>query len=577
MTTSTKLTLDKWRELFTTAQAHRATMDYKFNMRRDQYKGTSHLYKQDGTKYKKRADVVRKVAFEFVNTQVDNELPYPKVIARDARFVDAAKTVEEYLKSEMERLEIEQINDVAEREVGIQGNYWYLIEWDNSQSTPLTFGELTIRGYTVDDVWVQPGVTNVDDAEYVFTADTISINKLKKLYKVKEDIPENAGIKGMCKMITGYYFSDRGFLSKIAWVDDVLVFHDEDYEVRKVRKCQACNTLVPQADECPVCKGTNIKTETLEEEILTEDLVNLDTGEVDLKKGTAIKWYNPRTLPIVNRINVSNSDSIYGVSDVDIVAEHQNSLSRILSKMYENVMKGGSIVTTPADTQIPNNDDTLKRVVLEDPRLKEAFGVFNVQASIQQEDILAGRIYGVSRDEIGITDSYQGKRDPTAESGKAKEISAAQAAGRLESKRRMKAAAFGRIYERMFKLLLANCDEPRTYTRIKNDGLVEEGQFHRYLFLEVNPKTGETYYNDRFIFGTDNASVLGTQRELMWQETRNNFVSGSFGNPQDPMVIRMYWDLMRQLGYPKAESVLANINNLLMRGGTVANDQNSKQ
>lgn len=570
----TKLTT--WQDAFQDARAHRSTEDHKFNMRRQQYLGSESLYKPDGKTYKKKADVVRKVAFEFVNTQVDNEIPYPKVVARDVKYYNVANVIEEYLKSETERIDMQQINDTAERETSIQGNYYYLVEWDNSQSSPLTFGELTIRGYKIDDVWVQPGVSNIDDAEYVFTKDIISIKKLQRLYKVKEKIEENVGIKGMCELITCYYFSDKGYLSKLGWVENTVIFDEEDYEVRKVRRCQACQTMVPQADECPVCGGTKITVEPLETETLTEDLVNLETGEVELPAGSEVKWYNPRMLPIVKRDNVSVADSLYSTSDVDIVASHQNALSRILSKMYENVMKGGSIVTKPADVQIPNNDETLKSVTITDPRMKDSFGVFKVQASIQQEDILAARIYGVSRDEIGITDSFQGKRDPTAESGKAKEISAAQSAGRLESKRRMKAAAFGRIYERMFKLLLANCDEPRSYTRVKSDGLVEEGRFHRYLFLERDERSGQVYYNDRFIFTTDAASVLSSQRELMWQETRNNFISGAFGNPQDPMVLRMYWDLMRQLGYPKAESVLANINNL-MSAGVPANDTNNKQ
>jgi len=219
-------------------------------------------------------------------------------------------------------------------------------------------------------------------------------------------------------------------------------------------------------------------------------------------------------MPFVFRLNTSNGKSLYGLSDVDVVAKHQDALSRVLSKEFENVMKGGSIVTKPAGVTIPNNDETLKSVTIDDPALKASFGVFPVQASIQQEAILATTLYGVARDELGITDSYQGKRDPTAESGKAKEISAAQASTRLESKRKMKSEAFSDLYEKMFKILLANCDEPRTIAIHNIDGTITDARFHRYLFLDKD-KNGKLFYNDRFIFGTDNASMLTTNREAM--------------------------------------------------------------
>lgn len=71
------------------------------------------------------------------------------------------------------------------------------------------------------------------------------------------------------------------------------------------------------------------------------------------------------------------------------------------------------------------------------------------------------QIYEEARQVIGITDSFQGRKDTTATSGTAKEFSAAQAAGRLESKRVMKDAAYAALFEAMFKFKLAYADEPR--------------------------------------------------------------------------------------------------------------------
>jgi hypothetical protein len=213
------------------------------------------------------------------------------------------------------------------------------------------------------------------------------------------------------------------------------------------------------------------------------------------------------------RRNVSDPTSLYGISDIDILENCQESNNKLLTKMEQNVLKGGSFVTVPDKSRIDLSDETLKVVPIKDPKLAAIFDVKNVQASIQQEDILQQRMYDNGRIALGITDSYQGKRDPTAESGKAKEISAAQAAGRLESKKRMKEAAYADIYELMFKFLLAYCDERRTYSRMTPEGKYIEGKFSRYNFLAGLPQA--IYYNDRFLFSVDSASILSTNREAM--------------------------------------------------------------
>ena len=62
----------------------------------------------------------------------------------------------------------------------------------------------------------------------------------------------------------------------------------------------------------------------------------------------------------------------------------------------------------------------------------------SLQPAINNDVILLDKTYEHARQTIGITDSYQGRRDTTAVSGKAKEFAASQSAGRLESKRTMK-------------------------------------------------------------------------------------------------------------------------------------------
>ena len=61
------------------------------------------------------------------------------------------------------------------------------------------------------------------------------------------------------------------------------------------------------------------------------------------------------------------------------------------------------------------------------------------------------------------------------------------------------------------------------------------------------------------MFSTDNTGNLSQNREALWQETRNNFESGTFGNPQDINVLILYWTMMKEMHYPIAGTVLQNL------------------
>ena len=81
-------------------------------------------------------------------------------------------------------------------------------------NTPKTQGELTVKMYPLEQVYPQPGITELEDAEYIFIKELVSVNKLKKLYN--KIIPDDGTYRGMCEMITCYYYNDKGYVSRIA-------------------------------------------------------------------------------------------------------------------------------------------------------------------------------------------------------------------------------------------------------------------------------------------------------------------------------------------------------------------------
>lgn len=552
--------IDFWRERFEDAVAKRATIDEKARRRYELYNGTNQVRdRRTGKMSSKPAYNFKNICHELVETQINNAVPQPKVTPRDTSKIDAALEIEGYLKSEMDRLDAESINDAAERDTYIQGTTWYLVEWDNFKSTPTTQGELSISHLPFLSVYPQPGVTDYKKLEYIFVKEIASIAKLEKMYKVK-NIPELGTYKGMCQLVTAYYYNEDGYLSKFGWVEDKVIFDEDYYELRKFKFCTKCGERFGNDNECEKCGNTKFEYKPVLEETSPEDIVKVVDGQptVLVKKGNKLPYYKIKALPIIMRKNISKIDDLYGVSDIDKLEEDQEGLNKLHTKMEENVLKGGSIVTIPTGVNLPDTDETLKIIKVKDPNQMKSFSVNNVQASIQQEDILQDRFYQFARSSLGITDAYQGKRDPTAESGKAKEISAAQASGRLESKRRMKDSAYADIYEMMFKFLLAYCDESRKFAEMTPDGNYEQGSFSRYNYLDGEP--GDVYYNDRFLFSVDTASVLSTNREAMWKETTANFQAGTFGNPADPQTLALYWNTMKELGYPLAKQALSSLS-----------------
>ena len=68
--------------------------------------------------------------------------------------------------------------------------------------------------YPLEQIYPQPGVTEISDAEYIFVKELVSVRKLKKLYDVS--VPEDPKYKGLAEMITCYYYDDEGYVSRIA-------------------------------------------------------------------------------------------------------------------------------------------------------------------------------------------------------------------------------------------------------------------------------------------------------------------------------------------------------------------------
>lgn len=314
---------------------------------------------------------------------------------------------------------------------------------------------------------------------------------------------------------------------------------------------------------CPWCGGNDWITQEQEMEeiqlpIDTDAGTHIDGATAGLDetgravmRPTRVPFYRPGMFPIVLQRSVSVYGQLLGNSDVEVIRDQQNTINRMEQKIIDRLVKAGTRVSLPDRANLRMDPEDSERWYLGNPADKALIGVYNFSGNLEYEMAYMANVYEEARQMLGITDSFQGRRDTTATSGKAKEFSAAQSAGRLESKRIMKNAAYAQLFELMFKFALAYSDEPRMVSYKNSRGETEYQQFNRYDFLEQDAD-GQWHWNDQFLFSCDTSAPLASNREAMWQETRMNLQTGAFGDPASTETLVLFWSKMEQLHYPGA-------------------------
>lgn len=576
--------LEKWQGRLASARsAYSAELD-KMRKREAMYYGSHEIING-----KKQATNVRNAVYELIESQVDTSVPQPKVTAIHAEDTALAKRIENALRNEMRRMSMTQLNDSAERTVPVQGGDFYHVEWNPAAGYHCTLGDVEVSLRHPRQVIPQPGIYRLEDMDYVFVQISRSKEALQAKYGItlNDDTEETPEVRGDSETHSGvvtqnlvYYKHDHGTVGLFSWVGDQVLEDHPDYYARTAEVCVKCGRK-RVGDTC-VCGGKKFKqqpsqTVTLMQDITLasgevlpaqqygedEPIVNPDgsvqrdeeTGEVILMPGalvnTEIPAYKPKGFPLILRVNVGSESRFLGVSDVDIIADQQQAINKYGTKIQEKLLKGGSYVTLPDGVDIDKSDSELKILRLRDPSQKSLIDVINVQPNVSNDQNMLELNYQWMKSTIGITDAFQGKYDSSAVSGSAKQFSANQSAGRLQSKREMKNAAYARLYRMMFEFLLAYADEPYPVTETDTDGEQQFGHFDRYEFLKRDA-AGELYWNDEFIFEVDPASNLASNRERLWDMIDVKYQAGGFGPITELDSQYLLWTLLKETNFPYA-------------------------
>lgn len=593
--------LKEWQSKLETAKTQYAIDKNNMNKYQEYYKGTRSVQADpnSGKSPTKVSNNVRNIMFELIESQVDSSIPMPKVRAIHPDDDDLAKKIEKMLENKVKTCNLTILNDFMERTTPVQGGDYFFVQWDVNAGLHNQVGDLKVTELHPKKLIPQPGVTNFDNMDYFFVQELLTKKSVKRIYGVdvedtENDQPESKeGITGadvntdLVTVNTAYYRNDHNGIGVYIWCDTVELLSMEDYQARHLDRCKKCGSVMENG-VCPECGSKeSVKSNEDYEELIDTITVKVDGSKSpeqinpDIEKQTPVTdengqpvldetgqpmittehekkkvpYYKPNVYPIVLRKNISEQDKLLGGSDVPVIIDQQDTIKKLGSKINEKLLKGGSYLTLPRGKDVEKSDKELKIIRIDNAAEANLIQVLNIQPNVQSDENFLEENYTWAKSALGITDSYQGKYDASADSGVAKQYSINQAAGRLESKRTMKNAAYAKLYEIMFKFWLAYADEDTEITSVGAGGAIEHDIINRKDFLKIDA-SGEFYWDDEFIFDTDPTSTLMANREAMWNQTDLKLQSQAFGPLGDLQTLRTYWTFMKANGYPNAGMAL---------------------
>ena len=587
-----------FQDLYTEARTAAEAILAKMEKNLKQYKGSPEI---DGSEVPSK--LVRNITYELVESQITGYIPNPKVDPKmwSEKNDRCAKSIETLLANKRNDLPFEEMNDIDERYNPIYGGSVWLAEWDESIVTHNTVGDVQVSCLSPAHFTGQPNLYRIQDMEYCFVEFETTKEDIVRRYGISPEVAdeaesdENADDK-TATLYVCYYRDDEGKICQYVWSGDTELLDIEDFYARKRRICKRCGRREELCD-CENTKKSDYRLESEEYEELTRDIPLTDGGfisalspvikdgqpvmETEMRQAinpdgtlayenvngvltavptevqvpkmepTKIPFYRPNLLPITIRKNTSQEDSLFGQSDVEFIRPQQQAINKVESRILEKVISSGVYPVVPDDFSLDLDNSIFKRVFKFKPGQSGMFNTLDFSVDISKDIAEAERLYDHAKRILGITDSYQGQYDSSAQSGKAKQLQIQQAAGRLDSKRQMKNAAYADIDRIIFQLYLAYADEPRPAVYKDAMGRMQNVIFNRYDFVERD-EAGEYYYNDAFLFSCDATVDVDKARDTLWQENRLNFQQGAYGDPALPQTQLIFWLNMEKMHYPFA-------------------------
>jgi len=548
--------LERFRSLYAAAKLSDSERISAMQTAMEQYLGSEKI---DGST--ESASYVRNITFEIIESEIDPNVPLPKVDARyaDERRLGNALAAEKLCKLVRERLPFEELNDRDERYTYIYGASVWFVEWDSSLRYTNESGGIRVHCIPPTDFVGQPGISEIDDMEYCFLRFCTTKSELMRKYGVTRDEISRAEIEyeytdggtdeDTATVINTFYRDADGEIGYLAFSGEVLLADIPRFYKRKIALCSECGAYFGECD----CIDTRKKYAELPTETVDSSFHPKIDGNIELE------YYTPRSFPIVIRRNTRTERTLYGISDCLIMRPQQQAINKVESRILKKLLRAGIFPIMPEDASVTAGNSIFGEVIRTRPgEGAEGYGKLDTTPDVTEDILEADRLYDQAKRVIGISDALQGTDTTLPESGYARELKINRASSRLQTKKRIKYHTYSRLYELIFRHYLAFSDR---LPPAKGDS-APSAVFDRYSFIE--PSGDGTYsYSDDYLFSVDLNSGSEYGREVVWQKNLENLESGTLGSKNEPETLLRYWRSQEKAHYPFARENVEYFENII--------------
>lgn len=535
----------------------------------------------------KVSDCVYNIAVEFIEAQVDNNLPQPTVTSKREGFEDCARMIQESIKNDLSDIRINKWCDRNERTTYKHGFSCLEVGWNPNRVTQNYRGEINLTMRHPKQIMPQIGVWDIESMDYIFVITSTTKMAVYERYGIElasevEQFPEvnyvgaesysNAQYEKVSE-ITCWYLDEEGDVGKFTYCLNTVLEDYPKYFYRRADVCEDCGDEKGESDECDKCKGKLFYKKIREYEVIPRDLVlprmepakdilgnpvmDPMTGKPQMKnvvvpKGTRIKYYVPKSLPLLVRVNVPSDFEFGGTSDLDLIRPQYNAMKKILNNLTEKVLRSQHVIAKLKDHKINFSTLIYQVIDCDDIQQLTALRELDLTANIAQDLEALHYLYKSAQGVLGITDSFMGKPDNTAKSGIAKQVQVNQSRGRSASKQANKFDFFKNVFEYMFWMKLSLYDEVRHYSTTDNTGITKYFDFSKYDLLYYCEEQETWLYNDEFSFSVDEGGGFVKDKQFIFQQALVLYQMQALDKLQ-------LWGLLNSINFPKAGEILKNI------------------
>jgi ribosomal protein L40E len=592
--------LSEWQRKFYIAYAQH---DYDvYDELENVYRGTKDTLKNINSTSRstvKRTNNVPNIVYEMIETEVNTTTPEAIVKSKKPGFEDYAKMIQDKIMSDLDDFDTESTSDINERNTYIHGISCVLMNWNNNLGQHEFVGEKEIVNYHPKQVIPQPNIYDIKKMRYIFlicptTKDEVlertgvnvegetqqrpEANQISSTDNNTITTTRNTTTKDIIEEIVCFYIDKDGDICKFAWVGNTTTENKPKYYYPRVSECVECGTENAQdADECTECGCKKLKQKVLMEETIEQDMqlspivypkkkkelkqgangekyveeiVEQEVIERIVPAGTTIPIPAPKVLPILIRKNIPLNFSFRGRSDVETIRDQQECIKKVWSRAEEKVLQGGGIIGIPQKLNKQTSDDVYQ-VWKGNPTDLAQIVVKDLKMPITDDMAFAIANYDRAKSVLGITDSYQGKYDPSAKSGRAKQVQVEQAAGRLQSKVKNKFTFYADMFKLMFYFDLCFTREARPYMRTNANGEDEYQEFNKYELL-YQDASGEWFFNTDFAFKAELGSNLPHDKTFLYDKTIEMY--------RDQLInAKQAMEILGSLDFPIANRILEQL------------------